>query len=77
MSKPANRRSPVHRQTELPEALTQGLDWLVDATLKGAGNLPPGYHRSNIRAMLHAIARRSFDANGPDLPPDTFINSSS
>lgn len=77
MSKPVKRRSPVHRQTELPEALAKGLDWLVDATLKGAGKLPPGYHRSNIKTMLRAMARRSFDAYGPDLPPDTFINSSS
>lgn len=76
MSKPAKRHSPG-AAAELPDALTKHLDWLADAVVKGAGQLPPGYNRGNIRAMLRAMARRSIDANGPDLPPDTFINSSS
>jgi hypothetical protein len=76
VSKPAKRHS-AGAAAELPEALTKHLDWLVDAVLSGAGKLPPGYHRSNIRTMLRAMAKRSLDDNGPDLPPDTFINSSS
>ena len=75
MSKPAKRQSPS-AAAELPDALTKHLDWLVDAVVRGAGKLPPGYHRSNIRTMLRAMARRSLDDNGPDLPPHIFINSS-
>lgn len=75
MSEPA-RRSVPSTSAELPEALTKHLDWLVDAVVEGAGKLPPGYHRSNLRTMLRAMARRSLDDNGPALPPDIFINSS-
>ncbi|BCA00455.1 hypothetical protein BDHH15_13520 [Bradyrhizobium diazoefficiens] len=75
MSKPAERHSPG-AGAELPDALTKHLDWLADAVVKGAGQLPPGYNRGNIRSMLCGMARRSLNANGPDLPPDTFINSS-
>lgn len=76
MNKPQGSRGSIAR-ADLPVAVERSIGWLVEAVLKGAGKLPPGYHRSNIRTMLSAMAMRSFNANGPDLPPDTFINSSS
>ena len=76
MSKPQGSHGFTAR-ADLPAAVERSLGWLVEAVLKEAGELPPGYHRSNIRTMLRAMAMRSFNANGPDLPPDTFTNSSS
>ncbi|MFT4115967.1 hypothetical protein [Bradyrhizobium sp.] len=73
MSKPA-KRMPL---PQLPEPLADHLDWLVDAVLKGAGKLPPGYHRSNIKLIVRSMAKRSISDHGPDLLPDTFINPSS
>jgi hypothetical protein len=76
MGKPVRKRDP-RSAAELPEELKNSLDWIVEAVLKGAGKLPRGYNRDTIGTMIRAMAKRSIKANGPDFPPDTFINSSS